>query len=30
MMIELEENPLIEGFEMIPEALFNKANDEQE
>ncbi|MEN2767960.1 DUF4317 domain-containing protein [Ornithinibacillus xuwenensis] len=30
LMIEVEENPLIEGFEMIPEALFHKANDEQE
>lgn len=30
LMIEVEENPLIEGFEMIPEALFNKAEDNEE
>lgn len=28
LMIELEENTVIEGFEMIPEALFQKANEE--
>ncbi|MGM8216494.1 DUF4317 domain-containing protein [Bacillaceae bacterium W0354] len=27
LMIELEENPLIEGFEMIPEALFHKVDE---
>ncbi|WP_047986490.1 DUF4317 domain-containing protein [Ornithinibacillus californiensis] len=27
MMIEVEENPLIEGFEMIPEVLFNKVEE---
>ncbi|MDY0407577.1 DUF4317 domain-containing protein [Paracerasibacillus soli] len=27
LMIELEENTMIEGFEMIPEALFQKAKD---
>ncbi len=27
LMIELEENTMIEGFEMIPEALFHKAED---
>ena len=30
LMIELEENPLIEGFEMIPEALFQKVNQDEE
>ncbi|MUK90348.1 DUF4317 family protein [Ornithinibacillus sp. L9] len=28
LMIELEENTMIEGFEMIPEALFQKAEEE--
>jgi hypothetical protein len=30
MMIEVEENPLIEGFEMIPEVLFNKVEEPKE
>jgi hypothetical protein len=30
MMIEVEENPLIEGFEMIPEVLFNKVDEPKE
>ncbi|WP_047979746.1 DUF4317 domain-containing protein [Ornithinibacillus contaminans] len=30
LMIEVEENPLIEGFQMIPEVLFNKVEDKQE
>lgn len=28
LMIEVEENTVIEGFEMIPEIIFNKAEDE--
>jgi hypothetical protein len=30
LMIEVEENTVIEGFEMIPEALFRKAEDNKE
>ncbi len=30
LMIEVEENTVIEGFEMIPEALFRKAEDNNE
>lgn len=30
LMIELEENTIIEGFEMIPEALFEKAKENEE
>ncbi|WP_163971055.1 DUF4317 domain-containing protein [Oceanobacillus halotolerans] len=30
LMIDLEENTVIEGFEMIPEALFHKASDQEE
>ncbi|MGY0694099.1 DUF4317 domain-containing protein [Virgibacillus sp. FSP13] len=30
LMIEVEENTVIEGFEMIPEALFQKAEDDEE
>jgi len=30
LMIEVEENTVIEGFEMIPEALFRKAKDDEE
>ncbi|SET47638.1 protein of unknown function [Oceanobacillus limi] len=30
LMIEVEENTVIEGFEMIPEALFQKAKKEEE
>ncbi len=30
LMIEVEENTVIEGFEMIPEALFQKAEDEED
>ncbi|SFD43732.1 protein of unknown function [Lentibacillus persicus] len=30
LMMEVEENTVIEGFEMIPEALFQKAPDEEE
>ncbi|GAA0440457.1 DUF4317 domain-containing protein [Lentibacillus halophilus] len=30
LMIEVEENTVIEGFEMIPEALFQKANENEE
>ncbi|WP_272030003.1 DUF4317 domain-containing protein [Oceanobacillus kimchii] len=29
LMIEVEENTVIEGFEMIPEIIFNKAEDEE-
>ncbi|SHF94593.1 DUF4317 domain-containing protein [Ornithinibacillus halophilus] len=29
LMIEVEENTMIEGFEMIPEALFQKAKEEE-
>lgn len=29
LMIEVEENTVIEGFEMIPEAIFNKVKDEE-
>ncbi|TMN22870.1 DUF4317 family protein [Lentibacillus cibarius] len=30
LMIEVEENAVIEGFEMIPEALFRKADEDEE
>lgn len=30
LMIEVEENTMIEGFEMIPEALFNKGTEDKE
>ncbi|WP_430786908.1 DUF4317 domain-containing protein [Virgibacillus flavescens] len=30
LMMEVQENTVIEGFEMIPEALFSKAPDEEE
>jgi hypothetical protein len=30
LMIEVEENTMIEGFEMIPEALFEKAEEQEE
>jgi len=30
LMIEVEENTVIEGFEMIPEAIFNKVEEENE
>lgn len=30
LMIEVEENTMIEGFEMIPESLFNKVNEDKE
>lgn len=30
LMMEVEENTVIEGFEMIPEALFEKAQEEEE
>ena len=30
LMIELEENTVIEGFEVIPEALFEKADDDED
>ncbi|MFD2043757.1 DUF4317 domain-containing protein [Ornithinibacillus salinisoli] len=30
LMIEVEENTMIEGFEMIPEALFQKAKNDEE
>ncbi|CEI82366.1 hypothetical protein J18TS1_18930 [Oceanobacillus oncorhynchi subsp. incaldanensis] len=29
LMIEVEENTVIEGFEMIPEAIFNRVEDEE-
>jgi len=29
-MIEVEENTMIEGFEMIPEALFEKGKENEE
>lgn len=30
LMIEVEENAMVEGFEMIPEVLFNKVNDDED
>ncbi len=29
LMIEVEENTVIEGFEMIPEAIFNRVEDKE-